>query len=324
MIHTDVLIVGGGPAGAACARQLARHGVDCLILDRAAFPRVKLCAGWIPPEVFGDLDLDPGDYPHGLTRLDRMRYSVKGLKFTLPSSQYAIRRVEFDNWLLERAGVPVKRHHVREITQEEDRYVVDGAFSATYLVGAGGTHCPVYRTFFATAYPRPESSLIVAQEEEFSYAHRADDRSAACHLWFLEDGLPGYAWYVPKVDGYVNVGVGGKMAALRDRKDTIKRHWQLLTDKLAALGLVRGYDFRPKGYAYYLRERGGPVQRGNAFIVGDAAALATMDLGEGIGPAIKSGLLAADAIITGGTYTVDAVRKRSAPRLISALLRSAY
>jgi len=46
----------------------------------------------------------------------------------------------------------------------------------------------------------------VPQEEEFRYDHTNQD----CQLWFLENHLPGYSWYVPKANGYVNVGVGGK------------------------------------------------------------------------------------------------------------------
>ncbi len=49
MIERDVIIVGGGPAGSSCAWRLARHGVKPLVLDRASFPRLKLCAGWITP-----------------------------------------------------------------------------------------------------------------------------------------------------------------------------------------------------------------------------------------------------------------------------------
>ena len=64
-------------------------------------------------------------------------------------------------------------------------------------MGAGGTHCPVYQTFFSQSSPRAPGALIVAQEEEFQYDYK-DDR---CKLWFFENKLPGYAWYVPKKDG---------------------------------------------------------------------------------------------------------------------------
>ena len=61
MIHTEVIIVGGGPAGSACARRLAERRIECLVLDRCRFPRAKPCAGWITPEVVKALKLDPSD-----------------------------------------------------------------------------------------------------------------------------------------------------------------------------------------------------------------------------------------------------------------------
>ena len=324
MHHTEVLIIGGGPAGAACAWALRRHGVDCLVLERAAFPRVKLCAGWITPDVFSDLQLDPTDYPHGLTRLKGLRLSVGGLRLQLPSRQLEVRRAEFDAFLLQRAGVRTATHHVRNIERTHDGYIVDGAFSGRYLVGAGGTHCPVARTFFVDANPRSTDTLIVTQEEEFR-AQVADTSAAGtCHLWFFTDGLPGYAWYVPKVGDWVNIGVGGKAATLGARGDTIRRHWELLVERIEALDLVRGHVYAPKGHAYYVRDSRREVCVGNAFVVGDAAGLATADMGEGIAVAIKSGLAAAEAIATGTSYTVGGIRRWSQPRPVAWLLAGGY
>lgn len=317
MIETEVLIVGGGPAGATCADALRRRGIDCLILDRAMFPRLKLCAGWVPPQVFADLGIDPAEYPHGLRTFRRLHVSVRGIGFPVPTLQYAIRRYEFDAWLLRRSGAPVQMHHVRSIVREGDRYIVDGTYAGTYLVGAGGTNCPVARTFFRQANERSSAALIVTQEEEFPYEVE-DER---CYLWFLEDGLPGYAWYVPKAGGYVNVGVGGKAEGLRSHGDTITRHWDRLVDKLTRRGLVRDHDFHPDGYAYYLREPSRTLRIDNAFIVGDAAGLATVDMGEGIEPAVRSGSLAAAAIADGTDYELDAIRSRSLQISALRLLR---
>ena len=55
MRDVDVLGVGGGPAGSSAAWRLKRAGGDVLVLDRDAFPRLQLCAGWITPAVRRDL-----------------------------------------------------------------------------------------------------------------------------------------------------------------------------------------------------------------------------------------------------------------------------
>jgi flavin-dependent dehydrogenase len=312
MIQTDVIIVGGGPAGAVCAWSLKQNNVDCLILDQHRFPRFKPCAGWITPEVLQDLNVNISDYPYGLTTFTSLYISIYGFKFRLPTRQYAIRRYEFDDWLLNRSGAPAQVHEVKTITQVRNGYVVDGEFFSKYLVGAGGTHCPVYRTFFKTSSPRAKESLIVALEEEFPYAHTDEH----CRLWFLENNLPGYTWYVPKANGYVNVGLGGKTEQLKAKSDNLKNHWNRLVDKLDRMGLVRDHAFKPTGYSYYLRGNLPEVRRDNAFIVGDAAGLATLDMGEGISPAIKSGLLAAQAIIHDTDYSVASIPKYSLRSLI--------
>jgi menaquinone-9 beta-reductase len=81
MIRCDALVVGGGPAGSTCARHLRLAGWDVVVADRARFPRDKVCAGWLTPEVFGALDLDPAEYrASGRTLVDitAFRTSVIG------------------------------------------------------------------------------------------------------------------------------------------------------------------------------------------------------------------------------------------------------
>ena len=109
--------------------------------------------------------------------------------FSFPTHQYSIRRFEFYLWLLQMVSTEFYLHDVHNIRLINDEYVVDDEFSAHYLVGAGGTHCPVYQTFIRKTAPRLQSSLIVEQEEEFQY----DIMDTRCKLWFFENKLPGYA-----------------------------------------------------------------------------------------------------------------------------------
>lgn len=304
--------MGGGPAGASCAWQLQKHGVDFLLLDKADFPRPKTCAGWINPSVLRDAALDPSTYPGNFNTFHRFNIEIKALRFQLTTLQHAIRRVEFDEWLINRVRERVITHQATEFRQENGHYLVDGEYRARYLIGAGGTHCPVRRAFFPQEHPAQMGSLIIAQEEEFIYPG-ANDR---CHLWFLQDGLPGYAWYFPKSDGVVNVGVGGSAAGLKERGETLKHHWDLLVEKLERYGLVRDRAFRPVGHSYYLRARSPLLRRGNALLIGDALGLSTLDMGEGISPSIQSGINAANAIIHKTPYTLAGVPRYSFPSLL--------
>lgn len=308
MEHVPVIIVGGGPAGASCAWKLRHLGIDCLILEKRVFPRNKPCAGWIPPRVLEDLVFRVDDYPHGIAVFETLHAFVHGIRMRIRGPHYAIRRYEFDAWLLRRSEATVRTHTVEAIRRNTQKYVIDDQYSCDYLVGAGGTHCPVYRILFAASSPRSAGSCVVTLEEEFPY-DRHDDR---CQLWFFENKLPGYAWYVPKQDGYLNVGVGGLSEQIKRRGSRIRDHWEHLTQKLQRRGMVTDHAFKPRGYVYYRRDGEAPSRRGNAFVVGDAAGLATRDMGEGIGPAVRSGILAAQAVADDGPFSLDCVSKYSA------------
>jgi flavin-dependent dehydrogenase len=313
----EVIIVGGGPAGSTCAWMLARAGIECLVLDAKPFPRAKPCAGWTSPRVFEALEIAPGSYPHSLTRVDRIHFHLGGVRVPVATRQLAIRRWEFDDWLLRRAGVPVVHHRVREIARHEDGFVIDGRFRGRFLVGAGGTSCPVHRSLFAEAASRIHASLVIALEAEL----QCEPRDRECHLWFFDRGLPGYSWYLPKEGGYVAIGVGG-LATRGGQTTVIHQHWEHLLRRIARLGLEVGSECTPRGYAYHLRHGAPVVHLGGAFLVGDAAGLATVDMGEGIAAAVRSGALAARAIVAGAPYTVRQLPRFSIPHIVASRFQS--
>ncbi|HEX9139291.1 MAG TPA: hypothetical protein VF848_05845 [Steroidobacteraceae bacterium] len=302
MRTAEVIVVGGGPAGSAAAKRLKDGGGDVLVLDREEFPRLKLCAGWVTPQVLRDLDFKVEEYPHRFLSFRRLHWHMKGLHLPLPCVQHSIRRYEFDAWLLERSGAEVIQHTVKTIQRDADGYLLDGQYRCQYLIGAAGTSCPVYRTLFRDAMPRVRALQTVTLELEFPFEWSDPD----CHLWFFEHGLPGYSWYVPKARGWLNVGVGGMAQRLKHRNEDIWLHWNHLTAKLSRQFGIQMPE-EPTGYSYFVRGSVAAARVDNAFVTGDAAGLATRDLCEGIGPAIRSGQRAADTILSGAAYEIQNV-----------------
>jgi len=120
-VKCDAIVLGGGPAGSTCARFLRLAGWSVVVVDRATFPRDKVCAGWLTPGIFPLLDLNPAEYRAagltlqeiqsfrtGLITREHTTRDVPMLETHYPTVvSYAIRRCEFDHFLLQRAGVRV-------------------------------------------------------------------------------------------------------------------------------------------------------------------------------------------------------------------------
>jgi flavin-dependent dehydrogenase len=111
MERCDVIVAGGGPAGSTCAWALSQAGFDVIVIDRATFPRDKVCAGWIPPQVLADLHLDVEEYRRGRTfqPFTAFRIGMIGdqrrtdIDYEHPVS-FGITRCEFDGDLLQRSS----------------------------------------------------------------------------------------------------------------------------------------------------------------------------------------------------------------------------
>lgn len=310
----DVLIVGGGPAGSACASHLTAAGLDVVIVDRAVFPRDKVCAGWITPQVVTELHIDPDDYRRGRTfqPITGFRVGVTGEDRSVEAEyghpvSYGIRRCEFDAFLLHRSGARRRLGaQISRIRRDGHRWTIDDAVAAPMLVGAGGHFCPVARLLNG---PADRAPLVAAQEVELPL----DAQSApACRvrpeqpeLYFCAD-LSGYGWCFRKGD-FLNVGFG-HVASRGLPKATAA-----FVNFLQAAGRIGAptSPWRWRGHAYLLSGSSGRrAVADGVMLAGDAAGLAYPQSGEGIRPAIESGLLAAAAIVAAnGDYR----RERLAP-----------
>ncbi len=297
----DVLIVGGGPAGSSCAGRLRRAGLDVIVWDRQAFPRDKVCAGWITPQVLTALALDPDEYaaqnrtfqPVKGFRVSRIGDAETEVLYDKPMS-FGIRRCEFDDYLLQRSGARLRLGEaVRRIVRTGGTWVVNDSVQARMLVGAGGHFCPVARHLGAGL--GKAEPIVAAQETEFemSAAQRRSCRVEADvpEIFFTRD-LKGYGWVVRK-GTFINIGLG--------RQDTLKigDHVADFLARLTARGKIPAdVPAKLRGHPYLLYDQAPrPLTAEGALLIGDAAGLAYPRSGEGIRPAIESGLLAAETIL---------------------------
>jgi geranylgeranyl reductase family protein len=300
----DAIVVGGGPGGSTVAWRLARSGLRSLVLDAAVFPRVKICAGWVTPAALDDLEIDPDKYPLTIQPFTACVLEFAGARhetaWRRPAS-YGIIRREFDHFLLERAaaaGADVRCGvRVTDVRVDGGGATVEterGLFRAAVVIGAGGHRCPVAR---ALGHVSPREEVVVAQESETrlspEWAGRLHAFMQAPEL-YVEPDLRGYGWFFPK-QGFINVGVG----CTGGSDGTLPKRREELVAALRNSGrLPAGLPLEPfKGHAYVVRRQAPRRLTGERFcLVGDAAGLARDLSGEGIGPAIRSGGLAAVAV----------------------------
>lgn len=224
---------------------------------------------------------------------------------------YFIRRYEFDEFLLRRCGAEViEGHNVRNIERDEEGYwVVDQMFRAKYLIGAGGSHCPVARAIF----PKRPYPLAATQEKEF-IVDAAE--LAACRPG--EDGEPeillhndllGYSWNIPK-SSWLNIGTGtanarAVMPAWHHAREFFEEQGTVPASARTVLDKMKGH-----GYTSLDNERLAVCQGDNSFLIGDALGLAQPLTGEGILPAVLSGKICAQVIAEGRPETFrNALRK---------------
>jgi geranylgeranyl reductase family protein len=316
MPSTDVVVVGAGPGGAAAAITLACAGRAVTLVDKARFPRDKICGDGLTAgalRLLEGLGLEPGEVPSWQRVDDVVVRGPSGHEVTFPLPRgrgtYAAvaRRADLDAALVERArtvGVTVLDGHAcTGVTEHADEaaLTVDGLgeISAGFVVAADGMWSPV-RKHLGLATPGYRGEWHAFRQYFTDVGPRA---ASELTVWFEPDLLPGYAWSFPLPGGRANVGFGiqrgGKVARIQEMA-TI---WPELLERphvRAVLGETARPESPHRAWPIPARIDDAPLTADRTLFVGDAATATDPLTGEGIGQALLTGVLAADAIVEHG------------------------
>ena len=229
----DVVVVGGGPAGAAAAARLAAGGFRAVLIDRASFPRDKVCGDFVGPMALAelaDLGLAQTD-AFGATsimaelalHIDADQPAVMSIPKIdgIPGYGRVIPRLQLDAWIQDaarRAGATVLDGRKAEaVERAPDAIVVRGRgaagpwqLRARLLLGADGSNSMVARTLRGGA--PPSRNRITAVRAYFDDVEGPDGQG---DIWFRGDTFPGYHWLFPAAGGYHRLlDFGGATLAL--------------------------------------------------------------------------------------------------------------
>ncbi|HWJ98800.1 MAG TPA: geranylgeranyl reductase family protein [Acidimicrobiales bacterium] len=312
--RADAAIVGAGPAGAAAAITLARAGRSVVLIDKAVFPRDKICGDGITTgalRILEELGVRPGTIPSWTEVADIHVVSPSKHLATFPlprgRGQFAavMRRTDLDDAIVDQA----REAGVRMIEGVEVTAAADGADEvaldlsdgstvvAAHVIAADGMWSPM-RKFLGTAVPGYLGEWHAFRQYFTATGPKARD----LWVWFEPDLLPGYAWSFPLPDGGANVGFGIQRGAKIATKE-MKALWpELLARPHIAEVLGPGAVPEDRHQAWPIPARTGDLalSAGRVLWVGDAAAVTDPMTGEGIGQALLTGQLAAQAIVDGG------------------------
>jgi len=298
----DVVIAGGSCAGAAAAHTLAANGRKVAVVDKAVFPRKKLCGGLLTEkaiplikEIYGEVAREDfilmessafGIYHEDLGKI---------CKWSGPTERFfAVDRASFDHYFLKKAqssGCTVLcGHAVKEVAQ--GRVLLDNGdvLSADFIIGADGPYSVVRR---AVSSRVRKTEFAVGIEADIPYEHlTCFDRDGVYPQIYFGFINAGYGWVFPK-PAFVTVGLGGLTRSngnnMKDRFQSFLR--RLLKDEARMPERFSGY---PIPFHNFMKEPG----KGNVLLAGDSAGLVEPITGEGMYFAMLSGKLAAEAILS--------------------------
>lgn len=320
-IEKAVCIVGAGPAGAAASLFLAQNGVKHILLDKAVFPRDKVCGDALTMEVMHTFNkINPAFVQELYQQTDMFLpswgikgYAPNGNALTINFSQqlpyapfYTVKRFDFDNFLLQKLDTRYVDFHagvqINTISREKDKIVTrfssgtqQYAVTSSLIFGADGATSTVAR--FLSDAKRKDLSHTSASIRTYFSGVSGDNLHNELEFYFFKTLLPGYFWIFPMPNGEFNVGVIIKSDSKSTQAKYLRKHFaELIAQHPVLKKRFAGAQqlAEPEGWMLPLNSAKKQLAGDNYLLLGDAGSLVEPFSGKGIGIAMVSGKIAVE------------------------------